>query len=103
MNRQHRDDTNRSHDRAIAERLERDTSQDPHHPLNQPASDPSPDEWPDPYDRRPDPRAPVDEEGGPRPDGAISTSEPHPRQDPEAAKRVPRKRRELRNEKKRGS
>jgi hypothetical protein len=58
---------------------------DPHSPLNQPADDPDPTEWPDPFDKRPDPRAPEDrEEGAHAPDGAISTSEPHPREDPEA-------------------
>lgn len=63
---------------------------EPHHALNNPASDPDPTEWPDPYDRRDDPRYP------PAPDrlrfgqephtvpGSQSTSEPHPRQDPEA-------------------
>lgn len=67
-------------DRVEAERRERDTSREPHHPLNQPASDASPDEWPDPYDRRADPRGP----DGKTVDGSVSTSEPHPRDDPEA-------------------
>lgn len=59
---------------------------DPHHALNQPARDPSEDEWPDPYDRRPDPRAPYPQGHEPRApaSGAVSTSEPHPREDPEA-------------------
>src|SRR5919199_4650085 len=59
-----------------------DRSQDPapHHSLNNPVGDPDPTEWPDPYERRPDPRAP-DEEGDearPRAPNAPSTSEPHP-------------------------
>jgi hypothetical protein len=60
---------------------------DPHHVLNQPAEDPDPTEWPDPYDRRPDPRFPASEEETPQraAPGATSTSEPHPREDPEAA------------------
>lgn len=60
---------------------------DPHHRLNQPAQDPDPTEWPDPYDKRPDPLGPgEDEQGNPRgaEPGATSTSEPHPSQDPEA-------------------
>lgn len=77
-------------------------AQDPHHPLNQLAEDPDPTEWPDPYDRRPDPLDPNDADADPgqrseapgaqqherRPlgaaPGATSTSEPHPREDPEA-------------------
>lgn len=60
---------------------------DPHHSLNQPVGEPDPTEWPDPYDKRPDPLAPgEDAQGMPRRPvpGAISTSEPHPTQDPEA-------------------
>lgn len=59
---------------------------DPHHALNQPAEDPDPTEWPDPYDRRPDPRAP-EERANAEPGsgvGATSTSEPHPDADPQA-------------------
>lgn len=59
---------------------------DAHHSLNQPAHTPAADEWPDPFDRRPDPRA-LERPGGESfvsAPGALSTSEPHPRQDPEA-------------------
>jgi hypothetical protein len=59
-----------------------------HHALNNPAERPDPTEWPDPYDRREDPRAPGDIElagDEPHPQtGAESTSEPNPKQDPEA-------------------
>jgi hypothetical protein len=69
-----------------------DRSRDPspHHALNNPVDEPDPTEWPDPYERRPDPRYPADPDGEPfgeepHPDpGALSTSEPHPSQDPEA-------------------
>jgi hypothetical protein len=57
------------------------SERDPHHPLHQPARDPDPTEWPDPYERRPDPLAPDDGHAQP---GGTSTSEPHPREDPEA-------------------
>lgn len=63
---------------------------DPHHALNVPVGDPDPTEWPDPYDQRPDPRDPVEGDELPigdvphTPPGAVSTSEPHPSQDPEA-------------------
>jgi hypothetical protein len=68
-----------------------------HHALNEPAREPSPDEWPDPYDRRPDPRGPYAEGHEPSaPDtGAVSTSEPHPREDPEAIPAEPPKREKL--------
>jgi hypothetical protein len=68
-------------ERAVAER-----KPDPHRPLSQPVRDPDPTEWPDPYDKRPDPRVPEEGSEEPRPAGpaATSTSEPHPRQDPEA-------------------
>jgi hypothetical protein len=58
---------------------------EPHHVLNNPVTDPDPTEWPDPYDKREDPRDPSNP-GGPVP-GALSTSEPHPSKDPEAADR----------------
>ena len=68
-------------ERAVAERRP-----EPHSPLSQPATDPDPTEWPDPYDKRPDPRVPPPGSDDPRPagPGATSTSEPHPREDPEA-------------------
>ena len=59
---------------------DRTGEEEPHHALNNPVSEPDPTEWPDPYERRPDPRAP-DEEGDearPRAPNAPSTSEPHP-------------------------
>ena len=74
-------------DKFAAEQAESgDRSLDPHRVLNNAADDPIPDEWPDPYDRRPDPRAPYppDEEPPAPALGALSTSEPHPREDPEA-------------------
>ncbi|HEV2857288.1 MAG TPA: hypothetical protein VGW80_02665 [Solirubrobacterales bacterium] len=66
---------------------------EPHHVLNNPVTDPDPTEWPDPYDKREDPRDPDpdgemfgDDEKRPAP-GGLSTSEPHPSKDPEAADR----------------
>jgi hypothetical protein len=53
---------------------------EPHHVLNNPVGEPDPTEWPDPYETREDPR---DNPEGSAP-GAVSTSEPHPSQDPEA-------------------
>lgn len=65
-----------------------DRSRDPtpHHALNNPVGEPDPTEWPDPYETREDPRDPDE---GPFPEahpapGSVSTSEPHPDQDPEA-------------------
>jgi hypothetical protein len=75
---------------AGADPDERSRDQDPHHALNNPVGEPDPTEWPDPYDTRPDPRDPP---GGdptrpgdpPHPGtGSRSTSEPNPKQDPEA-------------------
>jgi len=71
---------------------EGDRSQDPtpHHALNNPVGEPDPTEWPDPYEKRPDPRDPVDPDGEPFGEdphaapGAQSTSEPPPGQDPQA-------------------
>lgn len=62
---------------------------EPHHALNTPVGEPDPTEWPDPYDRRPDPRDPAgaDQPYGEKvhpPTGSQSTSDPHPKQDPEA-------------------
>ena len=62
---------------------------DPHHALNNPVDDPDPTEYPDPYDKREDPRDPVDPDDAPfgadpHPQtGAESTSEPPLEQDPE--------------------
>ena len=53
-------------------------SDEPHHALNNPADDPDPTEYPDPYEKRPDPRGPDDEEHSR--DAGPSTSEPHPPQ-----------------------
>lgn len=69
---------------------DRSRDRDPHHSLNNPVGEPDPTEWPDPYDQRPDPRDPADGERDPSDEqprpapGSISTSEPHPSQDPEA-------------------
>lgn len=69
---------------------DRTGGRDPHHVLNTPVGEPDPTEWPDPYDRREDPRDPSDPDGMPfgdaphTPTGAQSTSEPNPKQDPEA-------------------
>jgi hypothetical protein len=64
---------------------------DPHHALNNPVGEPDPSEWPDPYDTREDPRDPGTQDPEPfgdevphTPPGAESTSEPNPKQDPEA-------------------
>ncbi len=60
-----------------------DRSRDPspHHALNSPVRDPDPTEWPDPYEHRPDPLDPeVDHPAA----GSLSTSQPHPSDDPEA-------------------
>ncbi len=83
--REHRE--GRRLDKFAAERAEGgDRSLDPHRVLNNRADDPIADEWPDPYDRRPDPRAPYPREEEPSAPalGALSTSEPHAREDPEA-------------------
>lgn len=62
---------------------------DPHHALNNPVDDPDLTEYPDPYDKREDPRDPVDPDDAPfgaephPPTGAGSTSEPPLEQDPE--------------------
>jgi hypothetical protein len=67
---------------------------DPHHALNNPVTDPDPTEYPDPFDKREDPRDPVDPDGLPFGDephpqtGAASTSEPPPAQDPEVGDRA---------------
>jgi hypothetical protein len=58
---------------------DRSHDEEAHHALNNPVGEPDETEWPDPYDKREDPR----EEGHPPP-GSVSTSQPHPSQDPEA-------------------
>jgi hypothetical protein len=69
---------------------DRSAEQNPHHVLNNPVGEPDPTEWPDPYDQREDPRDPAGPEGmmfgdeAHTPTGAGSTSEPNPKQDPEA-------------------
>jgi hypothetical protein len=65
---------------------------EPHHSLSNPVGEPDPDEWPDPYESRPDPKAPeepAEETASERhpPTGSTSTSEPHPSKDPEAGDR----------------
>ena len=69
---------------------DRSNDPEPHHALNNPAEDPDPTEWPDPYERREDPRDPLDpdrapfgEQPHPAP-GSHSTSMPHPDDDVEA-------------------
>jgi hypothetical protein len=80
-------------DRRERESRRQPAAKDPHHELSNPARDPDPTEWPDPYDKREDPRAPIDPDGAPfgeephPPTGSESTSEPHPSQDPEAGDR----------------
>jgi hypothetical protein len=75
---------------AGADPEDRTGDRDPHHVLNNPARDPDPTEWPDPYDKREDPRDPPDPDGAPFGEvahpqtGSTSTSEPNPKQDPEA-------------------
>jgi len=74
-------------EREKAGREDRSQDADPHHALNNPVvDDPDPTEYPDPYDQRPDPKAPVDagEDVPHVPPGVRSTSEPHPDQDIEA-------------------
>jgi hypothetical protein len=62
---------------------------EPHHALNNPVGDPDGTEYPDPYEKRDDPRDPVDPDGAPFGDephpqtGSESTSEPPLSQDPE--------------------
>jgi hypothetical protein len=66
----------------------------PHRALNNPVVDPDPTEYPDPFEKREDPRDPVDPdamsfgEEPHAPTGAGSTSEPHPRDDLEAGDRA---------------
>jgi hypothetical protein len=66
---------------------------EPHHALSNPVKEPDPTEWPDPYEKREDPRDPTAPEGAtlgeaPHVDpGSLSTSEPHPSEDPEAEDR----------------
>jgi hypothetical protein len=68
----------------------------PHHVLNSPVGEPDPTEWPDPYERRPDPRfTPEDDEEGHTPEGAQSTSEPHPDSDLQAPDSDPPQRERL--------
>lgn len=71
-----------------------DKARPSHKDLNHPARDPDPTEWPDPYDKREDPKDPPDPDGLPfgeqphPPTGAISTSDPHAEEDPEARDRA---------------
>ncbi len=82
-------DAGGTRDPEDANRGDRSRDPNPHHALSNPAQNPDPTEWPDPYDRREDPRdpGPGEEAGGEPPHpptGTMSTSEPHPGQDPEA-------------------
>lgn len=73
---------------------------DPHHALNNPVADPDPTEYPDPFDKREDPRDPVDPDEAPFGEephpgtGAESTSEPPPAEDPEGGDQARPPRRE---------
>jgi hypothetical protein len=67
---------------------DRSRDEEAHHGLNNPVDAPDETEWPDPYEQRRDPR------GEPGPPGP-STSEPHPRQDPEAVRAEPPERDKL--------
>jgi hypothetical protein len=76
-----------------AEPGDRSRDPSPHHVLGNPVGEPDPTEWPDPYEKREDPRGPADLDGAPSaeaphpPTGSISTSDPHPAEDPEAGDR----------------
>ena len=78
---------------------DRSGDSNPHHALNNPAGDPDPTEWPDPYERREDPREPVEGMpfGGERhpPVESTSTSQPHPDDDIEAPDAEPPERDKL--------
>jgi hypothetical protein len=85
-------------EREKAGREDRSQDPDPHHALNNPVTDdPDLTEYPDPYDQRPDPKAPVDagEEVPHVPPGTRSTSDPHPDQDIEAPDAKPPERDKL--------
>ena len=62
---------------------------EPHHALNNPVGDPDETEYPDPFEKREDPRDPVDPDGEPFGEephpatGSESTSEPPSSQDPD--------------------
>ncbi|HEY2477234.1 MAG TPA: hypothetical protein VGI17_00725 [Solirubrobacterales bacterium] len=66
----------------------------PHSALNNPVGEPDETEYPDPYEKRPDPRDPVDPDGEPFGEephpatGAESTSEPPLEIDPEVGDRA---------------
>lgn len=89
-----RTDRERSGKNPAEEHGDPSGDREPHHALNNPARDPDPTEWPDPYDKREDPRDPDDPDGLPfgeqphPPTGSTSTSEPHPKEDPEAGERA---------------
>jgi len=74
-------------EREKAGREDRRGDRSPHSALNNPVTDdPDMTEYPDPYEQRPDPKAPVapGEEVPHVPPGARSTSEPHPDADIQA-------------------
>jgi hypothetical protein len=89
-----RADKERDGARPSAEPGDRSRGREPHHALNNPVGEPDPTEWPDPYEKREDPRDPEDPDGLPfgeeahPPTGSISTSEPHPKADPESGDRA---------------
>jgi hypothetical protein len=75
--------------KPAAEPGDRSHDKEPHHALNNPVADPDETEYPDPFEKRDDPRDPVDPDGAPFGEephpqvGSESTSEPPPAQDPE--------------------
>lgn len=64
-------------EQEVAARYQRAHEADPHHDLNNPVKDPDPTEYPDPYEKRPDPRAPdaadAADDGG---EGEAASSDP---------------------------
>jgi hypothetical protein len=86
--------------KPAAEPGDRSRDAEPHHALNNPVADPDETEYPDPFEKREDPRDPVDPDEAPfgeephAPTGAESTSEPPPSQDPEVGDRAEPPRRE---------
>jgi hypothetical protein len=75
--------------KPAAEPGDRSHDKGPHQALNNPVEDPDETEYPDPYEKRPDPRDPVDPDGAPFGEephpatGSESTSEPPVENDPE--------------------
>lgn len=80
--------------KAATEPGNRSHDKEPHHALNNPVGDPDETEYPDPFEKREDPRDPVDPDGKPFGEephpqvGSESTSEPPLSQDPEVGDRA---------------